>query len=708
MSVRDLARAPWVAPVGLLLVCALLVGELWLPGRTIARGDLLIYFPTLHQAPWQGAWNPWISLGTPALANPQTGAFYPPAWLLALDWFAFLPLYLWLHYGAAALGTWAWLRRASSSRLAPWLGGAFYACCGPAWSLATKVDKLPGYALLPLMLLGLDLLLRERASARRRLGWWILAGGLALCWLGGSVEGLATAAVALPLWALLLPGTSMAPTAAAKRVGWIAAAGVLGVALSACSLLPLFLLLPETTRSGGLDSTAALDMSTRAVDWLRCLAWHPALLDGIAAVSSRQHWLESLYAGLVALPLLALGLAASGPARSRLAAVVGIGVFVAIALGDQNPLAALAWDRLPLLGTIRYPEKFWLGTLPFQAWLLARGWSWLAARGGLQGRWWPGAAITVLLCADLVVAGWRVFPVELVQETFAPSPAILAIQRDQDDGRPAMIWDESLHDRGGALPAMGGAPLHRVVHHVAYPNTAVLHGIAYAYGSNALRLAAHHRLIARAVSGTPAERRALMRFLGATHWLVWDQHRALELATELGLAPVPAAPGAPLDIGLLAEPEPSPAVDWVDAARGWEDLDAVLGVMARGSMEDGLRLALDDPHAARLVALTDEDVAFDARPAESEMLAPGLWRATVDAPDHGALRLRQAWAPGWEASVDGGPFETAGRSDGCLVASPVPAGSHEVIFRYRPAGLLPGLLISALALLGTALVARRL
>ncbi len=711
MNAKDLTRAPWVAPAGLLLVCALLVGELWLPGRTIAHGDLLIYFPTLHQAPWQGAWNPWLSLGTPSLPNPQTGAFYPPAWLLALSWFRALPIYLFIHYAVAALGTWLWLRRGTTDRLAPWLAGVFYACCGPAWSLATKVDKLPGYALLPLMLLGLDLLLRESDPRRRRLGWWLVTGALTLCWFGGSVEGLVIAGIALPLWALLLPGATQTVRAAVHRLALVAASIGAAVAMAACSLLPLLFLLPETTREGGLDSAAALDMSTRAVDWLRCLAWRPDLLDGLPAIAGRQHWLESLYCGWFALPLVVLGLKDGRVARGRIAAITGILLFAGVALGDGNPLAVLAWERLPLLGTIRYPEKFWLGTLPFQAWLLARGWIWLSsAQGRLPGRRrpWIGPAVALLLTVDLLLAAGRIFPVDHRDQAFAPSPVIQAIQAHHQAERPALLWDESLHQRGGALPAMGGVPLHRVVHHVAYPNTAVLHGVAYAYGSNALRNEAHHRLVARAVTGTPEQRYRILRLLGVTHWLVWDQHRALELAAELDLEPVSAAPGTPLDVGLLAEREPTPAMDWVPAARGWNDVDAVLEVMSSGKMADGLRLAMDDPHAASLMELTDVDPSHAPRDLVSERLSPDRWRGSLDAPAWGAVRLRQAWAPGWEASVDGGSFEPAGRTDACLVATLVPAGRHEVVFRYRPAGLLPGLVLSTLALLASVLVGRRL
>ena len=60
------------------------------------------------------------------------------------------------------------------------------------------------------------------------------------------------------------------------------------------------------------------------------------------------------------------------------------------------------------------------------------------------------------------------------------------------------------------------------------------------------------------------------------------------------------------------------------------------------------------------------------------------------------LVVRDAWAPGWSARVDGGLVEMP-RARHCRVA--VPAGSHRVVLAYAPRGLGPALLVSALALL---------
>ncbi|MDX1388854.1 MAG: hypothetical protein R3344_06665, partial [Acidobacteriota bacterium] len=58
------------------------------------------------------AWNPWISNGTPLLANPLSAATYPPSWLFAvLDAAPALTLLTVLHVLLGAWGVWVLARR---------------------------------------------------------------------------------------------------------------------------------------------------------------------------------------------------------------------------------------------------------------------------------------------------------------------------------------------------------------------------------------------------------------------------------------------------------------------------------------------------------------------------------------------------------------------------------------------------------------------
>ncbi len=89
------------------------------------------------------------------------------------------------------------------------------------------------------------------------------------------------------------------------------------------------------------------------------------------------------------------------------------------------------------------------------------------------------------------------------------------------------------------------------------------------------------------------------------------------------------------------------------------------------------------------------DAALTVRPERFTIALPVGRRA-------GDLRLSMAWFPGWEASVDGGPFQPAERAS-WLLATPVPEGARTVVFRYsatRPWDRAAGLALSALTWIG--------
>ncbi len=63
------------------------------------------------------------------------------------------------------------------------------------------------------------------------------------------------------------------------------------------------------------------------------------------------------------------------------------------------------------------------------------------------------------------------------------------------------------------------------------------------------------------------------------------------------------------------------------------------------------------------------------------------------------LLIAQTWYPGWEASLDGGPWQPVLRADGAFQAVQVPAGEHEVRLRFRSSRQTLGLALMVLTLL---------
>jgi hypothetical protein len=73
-------------------------------------------------------------------------------------------------------------------------------------------------------------------------------------------------------------------------------------------------------------------------------------------------------------------------------------------------------------------------------------------------------------------------------------------------------------------------------------------------------------------------------------------------------------------------------------------------------------------------------------------------RLHVETAAPGTLVLLDAFAPGWQATIDGVPVEIQ-RTNVVFRGVPVPAGSHQVEFVYRPWSVIVGAMLTALALL---------
>jgi|GEM_PF-6721328 len=750
----DGALPPQRAIALLLFACALAVGPLWSPSYALLLSDLVGYFPSLF-AMLPAMWDPMVQGGTPLLPNPQAGFFYPPAWLLRGDLQAGLPWFLFLHFAIGALATWAWVRTRFGDGWEAVLAGVVFALSGPTFSLALTPDKLPGHVLLPALLLGLHWWLAEHRSARRVLGLTVAAGSVAGMWLAGSIESVFMAAMAAPLWATFLPGAD--PSLRGRRLGSALGVLALGTGLASVLLVPFFTLLPETARAGALPLAEAMQRATHPVDWLGWVSPNPfwqgdELAYRISGDATRARWLRSLYGGAL---VLALWPALSRRVPGVALAAVGCLAFAVLALGDLNPLAALV-HATPGLGSVRYPDKWWLGTVPLQAWLaasaLARvlqdpraarraaaltGVLALVALGGLAlsygggsmqraavrlgasalplvvscallVRWSRGKAgfawvFVLLVAADLLGANLRAMPWSDARAHRERPPAVAAIRADQartpspQPRGPVRLWDDSLHVANRLPPAPPGEAFLAMERAVLAPNIATEHGVAYIDGMRALRMARQASFSAVLEDLPPTSRRRLLRRAGVEYWLVWGFDEGADLARAAGLRPVPAAPGVPLDVALLAEPRPLPRVRQVVRWQRFEG-DAAAYRFLQTSDDPGMAaLITGDPGVATIPA--PPQAATPPAPLVWRSGGPGRWEARWDSGSASLLVVQEVWAPGWRYAIDGGAWTPAARVDHMLIGVPLPAGGGSVVLRYRPAGLDLGAGLTALSLL---------
>jgi hypothetical protein len=172
-------------------------------------------------------------------------------------------------------------------------------------------------------------------------------------------------------------------------------------------------------------------------------------------------------------------------------------------------------------------------------------------------------------------------------------------------------------------------------------------------------------------------------------------------------AEAPAAQRLPyLPPGLtLRELETGPRAFFVErvvAAPPGHSVDEVFGDPAF----DPRQAAVVTPEIAALLS----QAGLQRGPAEGAAAAtyarsgPGELRVGAETDVARLLVIGEHFDPGWSALVDGNPAPVVD-ADGLALGVLVPAGEHQVVVRFRPRGLVPGLWLAALALVSLAAAA---
>jgi len=356
MTRRDLIVVAALAAAVLALTAAV-----WLrPGTSFFNhGDLYIYhWPLRHlsaasliegRLPF---WNPYILLGTPHAANPQTALLYPASMLgfflplmTALAWDQILHL-LWAGLGAFLL--------ARASRLPR----------GGAAALAAA------YALSPFLIYRVTAGIPTLLASISWIPWawlaWLygstalLAAVFALQFFSGHPQFLVVNAVAMGLWSAFRPGRL-------ALLGRLAVGAAGALALAAAQWLPTLELLRGSNRSDWpAQFRAAYSLRPRdLLMWLSPGAWGTPLNGRWDDAVSVFYESGGVWLGCVVLALAAGGVLRG---RSRLAALTLVAAGALLALGANGPLAALL--NLPGFSYLRTPSR-WAFLALWGLWLLA-------------------------------------------------------------------------------------------------------------------------------------------------------------------------------------------------------------------------------------------------------------------------------------------------------------------------------------------------
>jgi hypothetical protein len=336
-------------------------------GEVFTLRDHFDYFQPLRwftatelQAGHLPLWNPYNASGEPWLANPQTGVFYPPAWLfVVLPFPAAYMLFLLFHVVLLGWGAYLLFAR-TASQGAALVGAVALMFCGPVLSLLDVSNNLATLAWIPLALW---------CAAE---GAWRRGGVvLALSFLGGE-----------PFFAAIA-GVLYAGRASARPDGLkpVLRPALVALGLTAAQLFPFLEMLRESDRAAGLDPSLILMHSMSWSDWLRVVIpiWGGAT----------QQFIPVVYTGVVVCALAILGI------RKRTWSWV---VLLVVSMAFSFGPAFLA--RMPLT-LFRYPARL----VPLAAFAIVA----LAVAGWERvrpNRRWVDLVIVMIVVLDLLPRAW--------------------------------------------------------------------------------------------------------------------------------------------------------------------------------------------------------------------------------------------------------------------------------------------------------------
>jgi hypothetical protein len=153
------------------------------------------------------------------------------------------------------------------------------------------------------------------------------------------------------------------------------------------------------------------------------------------------------------------------------------------------------------------------------------------------------------------------------------------------------------------------------------------------------------------------------------------------------------------DVKIYENLDVFPRMVFIEQALTAMDDEAALALMQDPGFDPAQTLVLTEPNASEpeQLPLGDLPATFSSNKIQVLAYRPEHIVASIDAANDGWLLLTDAWYPGWEASVDGVSVPVK-HADVLFRAVAVPAGEHQVEWRFRPQTVLAGSLISAAAL----------
>jgi hypothetical protein len=312
-------------------------------------------------------WNPYIQLGQPLLANPNTMALYPTQILFQiLPFQVAFEVHFVLHCMLGGIATFYLARNLEFCRGSAFVAAVIYNFSGVTLSFVNLFNILPVVTFLPLLTLALIKLLQGVTVSR------LLFASAAFGTFGLLLEPLSCLAIALFLLFFLAAYFCFSGRVRLRvpaALGWIALVTASGVLLAAIQILPTLELIQSSGRRGGLDFQTVSGWSLHPINLLQLIFpkvfgdFFRLTRNGSWAASffeNREPYLLSCYLGAFSLLLALFGLLLSERRwMSRTLALVAL-LALLLASGKYGPVYEQLFKVCPLFRFGRYPVKYLL------------------------------------------------------------------------------------------------------------------------------------------------------------------------------------------------------------------------------------------------------------------------------------------------------------------------------------------------------------
>jgi hypothetical protein len=382
-ATRQADRLAW--PALALFVLVLFSGAI-VGGQAFFERDILAYWcpqavSFVRAVGEEGVpplWSPYFAFGLPMLEDPGYQVAYPFTWLnLLVEPRGYFVAFVAVHTLLAAAGLLRFARRLGLGSLPALTAALAWSASGPLLSAVNLNHHFASLAWLPWLLLAFD-----RCLARGTVGDVLALGSF------GGLQALAGSGDVCLLSAALCLGLAGYRWAASEDRGALGrrllrtapAALALAAGLSAVQTLPTLWLVRDAPRVAQ-GPAASLYWSIHPLSLLdlvvdRIVAGFPMTPSlRFLLFESRAPFLSSLYLGLPAAWLVALGLLLPGRARAATWILAGFATCVLLALGRHTPVLPLVLELAAPVGVFRFPAKAMLPASLLWALLVGLGWA---------------------------------------------------------------------------------------------------------------------------------------------------------------------------------------------------------------------------------------------------------------------------------------------------------------------------------------------